>query len=303
MSKKILVTVLFLFFLSSTMITASGGEEQVKEKKVNTTIQFIRNATMKIHYGGVTFLTDPMLGNKGTLPGYLPGDKLVNPTAELPVSKEKILEGTDALLLSHTHITDTYTFKDLFSDHMDPDALRSLDRKLPVYLQPYDVKGMEHMGFKNLYPVDKKITVGAVTIHRFEGKHVDIDAMLPEIGESSGYVFSAPGAPVILWTGDTLLTEGVKGAIRKFKPDVIIVHSGGAAMPVDKKGNKMHLVLGAEETVEIAGIAPEAKIIAIHMEALDHCPVTRKALRIMADKNGIKKDRLIIPADGETIKL
>jgi hypothetical protein len=34
---------------------------------------------------------------------------------------------------------------------------------------------------------------------------------------------------------------------------------------------------------------------------LDHCPVTRAALRLMAEKAGITSEQLVIPADGEIL--
>lgn len=299
--KKTILYLLLIITACAAIGCSATRPDQSKETAV-TEIQFIRNATMKMQYAGMTILMDPMLGAKGSLPGYLSPEK-INPTSDLPLPKEEILAGVDALLLSHTHIAEGYSFDDLVSDHMDPVALKSLDKNLPVYLQPFDMAGMKHMGFNHLHPVEKNVNIGPISVQRFAGKHTSIDALLPMIGESSGYVISAPGAPTILWTGDTLLIDEVKGAIQKYQPDVIIVHSGGAWLPIDDKGNKATLLMGAEETIEIARLAPAAKIIAIHMEALDHCPVTRDELRALATAGGIDEKRLIIPNNGETIKL
>lgn len=35
-----------------------------------TAVQLIRNATIKVSLGGTTFLIDPMLGEKGSIPGF-----------------------------------------------------------------------------------------------------------------------------------------------------------------------------------------------------------------------------------------
>ena len=59
--------------------------------------------------------------------------------------------------------------------------------------------------------------------------------------------------------------------------------------------------MDAKQTLDVVNAAPKAKIIAVHMESLDHCTITRDNLRQMADKVGISADRLIIPKDGETI--
>ena len=61
--------------------------------------------------------------------------------------------------------------------------------------------------------------------------------------------------------------------------------------------------MDAEETLAVVRAAPEAVVVAIHLEALDHCPVRREDLRRHADAAGIAPSRLRIPADGETIRL
>jgi hypothetical protein len=46
-----------------------------------------------------------------------------------------------------------------------------------------------------------------------------------------------------------------------------------------------------------------ATVIAIHMESLDHCTVTRKALRERANSEKIDTAKLIIPENGEVINV
>ncbi len=57
------------------------------------------------------------------------------------------------------------------------------------------------------------------------------------------------------------------------------------------------------QTVEVARSAPQAKVIAVHMEALDHATVDRATLRRTADAAGIGPERLLVPADGETVRV
>ncbi len=298
------ILLIFLIFSMATLFSACSFKtnDQIKEEKVDTTIQFYRNATMKIQYAGKTILTDPMLAEKGSYPGILNPNKRLNPISELTVSKEEIIKGTDFMLVSHTHIAPDYKDGDFASDHMDPVALNILDKTIPIYLQAYDLKGMENQGFKNLNVVADKVNIENIFIERFDGLHVDDETWIPMIGESSGYVLKAPNSPTILWSGDTLLTDNVKNMIVKHQPDIIILHSGGAWLPKDDKGNKAILLMGIEDTISVAKLAPNSKIVAIHMEALDHCPVTRKDLREAATRAGISKDRLIIPQNGEILK-
>jgi hypothetical protein len=74
-------------------------------------------------------------------------------------------------------------------------------------------------------------------------------------------------------------------------------------MPIDAEGNVVKLVMDADDTIKIAQLVPKSKIVSIHMEALDHCPITRQELSEKSKIAGIPKDRLFIPDDGEEISL
>ena len=57
------------------------------------------------------------------------------------------------------------------------------------------------------------------------------------------------------------------------------------------------------DTLEVARLAPAATVVAVHLEAVAHAPVTRAALRAAAETAGIDASRLRIPYDGEVIVL
>ena len=88
----------------------------------------------------------------------------------------------------------------------------------------------------------------------------------------------------------------MENAIERFKPDIIITHSGGAKLPGFE-----YIIMDAEQTLTTVNASPEALVVAIHMEALDHCGVSRETLRQMADSAAIPASRLMIPEDGEII--
>jgi len=296
MKKLLLNTVLLV-----TLLITGCGTVKMEENKMTTKIQLIRNATMKIEYAGKTFLTDPMFSEKGSLPGFLSPDQLVNPTSALPLAYESLTENIDGIILSHTHIP----AEDLPtppSDHFDPLAIEVINKGIQLYAQPFDVPGLKRVGFNKIAPVEQSIDIDGIKVTRVIGEHVDIDQLIPMIGESSGYVFEKEGHPTLLWTGDTLLTDEIKQAITKHSPDIIITHSGGAQLPIDAEGNKATLLMDDKATVEVAQLAPQAKIVAVHLEALDHCPVTRVQLRSLADASGISSDQLLIPENGEVLE-
>ena len=98
--------------------------------------------------------------------------------------------------------------------------------------------------------------------------------------------------------GDTILCDQVREALESFQPEVIVLHAGGATL-----SGSDPIIMTAEQVVETALAAPEARVVAVHLESLDHCPVTRQGLREAADRAGIAAGRLLIPADGETVEL
>jgi hypothetical protein len=56
-----------------------------------------------------------------------------------------------------------------------------------------------------------------------------------------------------------------------------------------------------EEILEFIRLSP-SKVIANHLEALNHCPITRVQLREELIKNDLS-DKVYIPDDGETLDI
>ena len=245
-------------------------------------IQLIRNATMKIFYAGRIILTDPMLSPKDEIDPF--AGKARNPTVELPFPVEEVLNGVDAVLLSHLH-----------QDHYDRAAEAALPKTIPLFCQPGDEIRLAEEGFGNTIPIPTSRVWEGTTLTRTEGEHGrgDIQELM---GNVSGFVFQAAGEPTVYWAGDTIWCPAVERALETFKPDLIITHSGGAKIP-----GYDYIVMDGQQTLITAGAAPEAIVVAVHMEALDHCEVSRAALRQMADQADIAPGRLMIPNDGETI--
>lgn len=119
-------------------------------------------------------------------------------------------------------------------------------------------------------------------------------------GEASGFILRAKGNPTIYIVGDGIWTEDIQTNIQKYDPDYIIVNSGGAILPVYPDDL---ILMDEEQTLRLMKEARRSKIIAVHMEALDHCLVTRSSLRSKAEEAKIESEKLIIPQDGEMILL
>jgi hypothetical protein len=54
------------------------------------------------------------------------------------------------------------------------------------------------------------------------------------------------------------------------------------------------------QMLELAALG-HGRFIANHLEALDHCPVSRASLREQARQRGLG-ERVIVPEDGETLE-
>lgn len=247
-------------------------------------LQLIRNATMKIEYGGKTFLTDPMLSPKGAIRSF--AGIAENPTVDLPVPVDEILQGVDAVIVSHNH-----------PDHLDEPAVAGLNKTMPVFCQPRDDSFLVENGFRQVFPISSKHTWEGIDFSRTGGRHGqgEIGKLM---GEVSGFVLQASGEPTLYWAGDSIWCDEVKEAIEHFSPDVIITHSGGATLPGHDP-----IIMTGEETISLSKAAPDARVVAVHLEALDHCTVTREGLRKMRDEASIPDSRLVIPEDGETVNL
>jgi len=245
-------------------------------------IQLIRNATMKITYAGRTILTDPMLSPKGEFEPF--AGIAQNPTIELPFQAEEIVKGIESVIVTHDH-----------RDHFDKAASLALPKVTSVFCQPGDEGRMTEEGFQNVLPIETSHTWEGITITRTGGKHGK-GKILELTGKVSGFVFQADGEPTVYWVGDSIWCEEVENAIKMFNPDIIITHSGGATIPGYEA-----IIMDGEQTLTTVNSSPEAIVVAIHMESLDHCTVSRKKLRQMADSAAILPSRLMIPEDGETI--
>lgn len=246
-------------------------------------LRLIRNATLRVRYGGTDLLVDPMLGARHAIRPM--GDAAGrNPTVDLPCRLDDVLDGVDTVVVSHLH-----------PDHFDEAAFGVVPRHLPVLCQPGDGERLSGAGF-DVTELDARIEHRGIDITPVGGQH-GTGAVLDRMGRVMGLVLRAPGEPTVYWCGDTVLCDEVRQVIAREQPDVIVTHSGGATAAGTT------ILMDADETVEVARLAPGATVVAVHLEAVAHAPVTRAGLRATADAAGIGADRLRIPADGETVGL
>lgn len=244
-------------------------------------IQLIRNATMRITYAGHLFLADPFFAPRHSRPSY--AGISPNPLVDLPMTPDEIMQGIEMIIVSHLH-----------SDHFDPVAQELLPKDLPLFCQPEDAESVRGKGFLDVRPVGDGVTWQEITIHRVAGRHGTSAGVLEDMGQVSGFVFQAATEPTVYWAGDTIWYEDTIANIQQWKPEVIITHSSGAVWGPERE----LIVMDASQTLAACLAAPTAKVIAVHMEALDHGTISRGRLRETAYRAGAE-GRLVVLEDGE----
>ena len=285
---------MLVFGLAIFVNTALAGEQQ---PEATMSVQLIRNATVKVTYGDTTFLVDPMLAEPGAYPGFADTyrSELRNPLTPLPMPVEEILKGVDAVILTHTHL-----------DHWDDAAQKALPKDISLFVQDEnDAALLQSQGFLNVRILSKAAEFHGVVLSKTACKHGS-DAMFadPVVGQSlgnvMGVVFKVPGEKTTYLAADTVWFSGVEKAIAEHQPDIIVLNTGAAALTAEKFKDDPYIIMGKEDTFRASKAAPNAKIVAVHMDAINHMTVDRKHMSEYAYEKGIR-DKVLIPFDGEVL--
>ncbi len=287
MNKRISVALGMLLTLGAPLQALSA------ESATSLSIQQIRNATIKVSYGDQVFLVDPMLARKGAYPGFegTYRSHLRNPLVELPESAESVLGGVNAVIVSHTHL-----------DHWDDAAQQAVPKNMPMFVQDAtDAALLRKQGFRDVRILSANTTFNGVQISKAGARHGSEEMYaIPEVakvlGATMGFVFQKPGLKTVYVAGDTVWESVVRTTLNNFKPDVVVLNTGDARI----NGFDTGIIMGKEDTLRVHQLAPNATIVAVHMDAVNHMTVSRNDLQDYVIENGIEKN-VLIPQDGEVI--
>ncbi len=250
-------------------------------------LTLLRHATLRLEIGGHVLLVNPMLdapGARAPVRGT-PAER-PNPLVPLPMSVREAVAGVDAALVTHTHV-----------DHIDAAGATALiPLGLPVFCQPQDLADLGQLGL-DLRPVPDASPLAweGLAIHRTGGRHGREEAMIEANAPVSGFVVAADGEPTVYVAGDTVWCPEVAEAIAAHRPDWIVVNAGGARF---LQGGT--ITMEAADVAAVAEAAPGARVVAVHLEAINHCLESRADLAaglVAADVGA----RVAIPADGESL--
>ncbi len=250
-------------------------------------ITLIRHATLLVSVEGINLLIDPVLSPARSRDAVSNSpNQRRNPLVDLPLDDaglSKMLDGLDGVLVTHTHL-----------DHWDEKAQAILDREMPIFCQPEDEKRISEAGFNSVLPIDQDQVWRGLHIFRTAGQHGT-----GQIGELmapvSGYVIQAQGEPGLYITGDTIWCQEVEDSLNSYQPDVIVVNSGAAQFLTGGP-----ITMTAEDVLNVCIASPDAEVIAVHMEAINHCLLSRAELKRVVTEAGVDA-KVKIPADGETM--
>jgi L-ascorbate metabolism protein UlaG (beta-lactamase superfamily) len=249
-------------------------------------LRLIRHATLIAEYGGHRLLVDPMLDDVGARPAIQNSpNPRNNPLVALPMPAEEVVQGVEAVLVTHTH-----------SDHWDGTAARILPKDIPLFGQIEDEAKFRGQGFLGAQPVTSSNPWNGIEITRTGGQH-GRGEIAKAMAPVSGFVLRARGEPTLYIAGDTIWCEEVVAAIHEHKPAVIAVNAGAAQFLEGAP-----ITMSADDVIATCKAAPSAQIVAVHMESINHCLLTRDDLAFQLEAARVS-GQVAIPQDGEWVDI
>ena len=235
-------------------------------------IHHIRNATMILETEKDVILVDPMLGDIGVMPSFtlFRHKARKNPTVPLPKNVELILDKVTHCLITHQH-----------PDHIDSTGVQFLIKnKIPVTCSFKDEKNFSKRGLNVIQTLkywEQQEFLGG-TIEGIPAKHGYGFVSRP-MGNVIGFYIKLPEQKSIYLSSDTIYTDSVDRVLKSYKPDISVLACGTAQFDIFKQ-----LIMNIDDILKFVKNTP-GKVIANHMESINHCPLTRKELKkILTDK-------------------
>ncbi|WP_297421018.1 MBL fold metallo-hydrolase [Clostridium sp.] len=246
-------------------------------------IQLIRHATLIVTLNNKRILIDPLLSEAGSMdPVPDVPNQNYNPLVKLPLDINLIIN-CDAIIVTHTH-----------RDHFDEAAASILPKSIPIFCQPEDEVKLQSYGFTEVHPIHTNYVWNEISINRTRGKHGH-DELAEKMAPVSGFVISFSNEPSVYITGDTVWCEEVQEAIEKFKPNVVVCNCGSAQF-----GYGQPITMNSEDLYKLCHRYTNIEIVAVHMEAWNHCRLLRKDLKSFIESNNINNNIFILN-DGEIL--
>ncbi len=230
-------------------------------------------------------LVDPMVGPPATMPPFtfFRFKPKKNPIVPLPENCKPVLERVTHCLLTHQH-----------PDHLDREGVKYLvEKEIPVICSVLDEKAFRKKGLQVVQSVaywERTDFLGG-KIEGIPAQH-GYGFVAKPAGNVMGYYIELPDQPTLYLSSDTIYTDDVDKVLKKYRPEVSVVAAGSAQFDIFKP-----LLMTVEDVIRFVKNAPH-KVIANHLEAVNHCPTTREGLNKKLTDLGLI-GKTFIPEDGE----
>ena len=229
---------------------------------------------MIVELAGKRILVDPMLDDAGARP---PIEGTRNQVAEPDRAacrsrpRRSCAGSTPSSSRTATATTSTTRAEEL------------LPRDVPVFCQPEDEEALRDARPRRAAR-RRRARVGRPP-HHANARDATASGRIAELlAPVSGFLLDD-----LYLAGDTVWYEGVEETIERHRPRVAVVNAGGAEF---LEGGL--IIMGIDDVREVAARVPT--VVAVHMEALNHCYLTRAELRAAVPS-------VLVPEDGETLEL
>ena len=261
-------------------------------------IHHLRNATFVIESGENHILIDPMLSGKGELPpfAHFKHKSERNPTVKLPDNASQVLDRVTLCLITHSQKLGVELLT--HTDHLDNPGKSFLRGKnIPVVCLQQDAAYMKKNGLRvetklNYWQTENLLGGQIKAVPALHG-HSWISNFM---ANGAGFYLELPDEPSIYISGDTVYTDDIGRALKELKPDIAVVAAGSASLDVGGP-----ILMPIEEIISFVQEAPN-KVVANHLESLNHCPTTRSKLKHELKKRDLLS-KTFIPYDGETLTI
>ncbi len=234
-------------------------------------------------------LIDPMLGAQGIMPSFtlFRHKARKNPTVPLPDNTNLILEKVTHCLITHQH-----------PDHIDSTAVAFLiEKNIPVTCSVKDKKAFQKRGLnvvQSLKYWEQQAFLGG-TIEGIPAKH-GYGFVAKPMGNVIGFFLKLPNQKSIYLSSDTIYTTAVDTVLSEYNPDISVLATGAAQFDLFKQ-----LIMNVDDILKFVKNS-SGKVIANHMEAINHCPLTRIKLKEILTENNLINN-VLIPADGVVMEM
>lgn len=247
-------------------------------------VTYIGGPTVLVEHAGMRLLTDPTFDDAGCT--YVRGPSTLHKVAG-PAVALSALGRIDAVLVSHHQ----------HADNLDTtgEALAKKAARVLTTVEGAAALGGNAVGLAPWQSAEIEGPRGkTLRVMATPARHGPADRASVAV---TGFVLDALNGVYI--SGDTVMYEGVREVIERTHPRIAILHLGAARVGY---AGPAPLTMTAEEAVEFARLAPDARIVPIHYEGWAHFTEGRDVIEETFRGAGLS-ERLIWLRAGEPVTI